>query len=87
MFVVKHLQRGVHAVAARRAGTRQGMSSNMTSPYLIPALLHYVITSQVFQLALSFITMFTQSKSFHQQTASHSPTARASKVDSRWGGM
>ena len=49
MFVVKHLQRGVHAVAARRAGTRQGMSSHITSPYLIPALLHY----DSFQLRLS----------------------------------
>ena len=38
MFVVKHLQRGVHAVAARRAGTRHGDVIS-TSPYLIPALL------------------------------------------------
>ena len=39
LAVAKRLQRGVHAVAARRAGTRQGMLSHITFPYLIPALL------------------------------------------------
>ena len=50
MLVVKRLQRGVHAVAARRAGIRQGMLYHITSPYLIPALLHYDYFHKGFQL-------------------------------------
>ncbi|WP_207643612.1 hypothetical protein, partial [Dorea sp. D27] len=41
IIVVKRLQRGVHAVAAGRAGVRQGMLSHITALYLIPALPHY----------------------------------------------
>ena len=56
MVIVKRLQRGVHAVAARRAGTRQGMLSHITFPYLIPALL--IIRISFRQRALAYLAPY-----------------------------
>ena len=88
MLVVNQLQRGEHAVAARRAGTRQGMLSRITSPYLVLALL---ILGFLFGKGLSLLSplslyLHKQSTSISQSCYTAAPT-HASKVDSRWGGM
>ncbi|WP_207643608.1 hypothetical protein, partial [Dorea sp. D27] len=54
IIAVKRLQRGVHAVAGRRAGIRQGMLSHITALYLIPALPHNNFIFQRFSLAQLF---------------------------------